>query len=207
MCLTAAAGRLLPLDDVREAFSERSKMLVASEFVEAYLRKSSSAVQEALDLIWLLENVTGGANKRQAIRWLLATVSSLRFEGEALSSAASSPGARLLHIAEIYRDTVRAGGDVAGNGEVLHRLGDLGGRIEAENKIVALILKSGASSMQKLAALLKMATGESAPPGPAADRAKAAVLKLAAEPDLRTAISEDPDSFRRLKQVVGTLAA
>ena len=207
MCLTAAAGRLLPLDDVREAFSERSKMLVASEFVEAYLRKSSSAVQEALDLIWLLENVTGGGNKRQAIRWLLATVSSLRFEGEALSAASSSPGARLLHIAEIYRDTVRAGGDVAGNGEVLHRLGDLGGRIEAENKIVALIVKSGASPMQKLAALLKMATGESAPPGPAAERAKAAVLKLAAAPDLRTAISEDPDNFRRLKQVVGTLAA
>ena len=207
MCLTAAAGRLLPLDDVREAFSERSKMLVASEFVEAYLRRSSSAVQEAMDLIWLLENVTGGGNKRQAIRWLLATVSSLRFEGEALSSAASSPGSRLLHIAEIYRDTVRAGGDVAGNGEVLHRLGDLGGRIEAENKIVALVVKSGASPMQKLAALLKMATGESAPPGPAAERAKAAVLKLAAEPDLRTSISEDPDSFRRLKQVVGTLAA
>ena len=207
MCLTAAAGRLLPLDDVREAFSERSKMLVASEFVEAYLRRSSSAVQEAMDLIWLLENVTGGGNKRQAIRWLLATVSSLRFEGEALSGAASSPGSRLLHIAEIYRDTVRAGGDVAGNGEVLHRLADLGGRIEAENKIVVLVVKSGASPMQKLAALLKMATGESAPPGPAAERAKAAVLKLAAEPDLRTAISEDPDSFRRLKQVVGTLAA
>ncbi len=207
MVLTAAAGRLLPLDDVREAFSERSKMLVASEFVEAFLRRSSSAVQEALDLIWLLENVTGGANKRSAIRWLLATVTSLRFEGETVTGAASSPGSRLLHIAELYRDTARAGGEVAGADEVLHRLGDIGGRIEAENKIVALVAKSGASSMQKLAALLKMATGETAPPGPAAERAKAAVLKLAPDPEIRTAIGEDPESLRRLRQVVGSLAA
>ena len=207
MALTAAAGRLLPLDDVRAAFVERSKMMVASEFVEAYLRKSTTAVQEAMDLIWLLENVTGAGNKRQAVRWLMATVTSLRFEGEALSTGASSPGSRLLHVAEIYRDTVRAGGDVAGCSEVLQRLGDLGGRIEAENKIVSLIAKSGASSMQKVAALLRMATGESAPPGPAAERAKAVVLKLIADPELRSAISEDPDSLRRLRQVVGALAA
>lgn len=206
MALTAAAGRLLPLDDVREAFAERSKMLVASEFVDAYLREARSPVQEAMDLIWLLENVTGGVNKRQAIRWLLATITSLRFEGEALSNAASSPGVRLLHVAEIYRDTVRAAGDVAGADEVLGRLADLGGRIEAENKIVALIARSGASPMQRLAALLKMATGETAPPGPAADRAKAWVLKLAAEPALRAALSEDAESLRRLRQVVGTLA-
>ena len=207
MALTAAAGRLLPLDDVREAFVERSKMLVAAEFVEAYLRKSTTAVQEAMDLIWLLENVTGAGNKRQAVRWLMSTVTSLRFEGETLSSGASSPGSRLLHVAEIYRDAVRAGGDVAGCSEVLHRLGDLGGRIEADNKIVTLIARSSASSMQKLAALLKMATGESAPPGPAADRAKAVVLKLVADPALRSAISEDPDSLRRLRQVAGALAA
>ena len=160
-----------------------------------------------MDLIWLLENVTGAGNKRQAVRWLMATVTSLRFEGEALSTGASSPGSRLLHVAEIYRDTLRAGGDVAGCREVLQRLGDLGGRIEAENKIVSLIAKSGASPMQKVAALLKMATGESAPPGPAAERAKAVVLKLIGDPALRSAISEDPDSLRRLRQVVGALAA
>ena len=205
MALTAGAGRLLPLEEVRTAFVERSKMLVASEFVDSYLRDSHSAVQECLDLIWLLENVTGGSNKRQAIRWLLATATSLRFEGESLSNTSSSPGARLLHVAEIYRETARAGGDVAGTGEVLQRLGDLGGRIEAENKIVSLIGKSGASPMQKLAALLKMATGETAPLGPAAERAKVLVLKMAADPALRANLSEDAESMRRLRQVVGAL--
>ena len=207
IALTGAAGKLLPLDDVREAFVERSKMMVASEFVDAYLRETRTAVQEALDLIWLLENVTGAANKRQAIRWLLATASSLRFESEAMANGASNPGARLLHIAELYRDTVRAGGGVAGVSEVLQRLSDLGGRIEAENKIVALLTKSPAPPMQKLAALLKMAAGESAPPGPAAERAKVWALKLAADPELRAALSEDAETLRRLRQVVGTVAA
>ena len=205
MCLTAAAGRLMPLDDVREAFAERSKMLVASEFVDAYLRQTHSTVQECLDLIWLLENVTGGANKRQAIRWLLATVTSLRFESEVLEGSASSPGARLLHIAEIYRETVRAGAGEAGTGDVLQRLSEIGGRIESTNKVVALIAKSRASQLQKVQALLKMATGETAPPGPAAERAKGSLLKLAADPDVRTALSEDADSMRRLRQVVGPL--
>ncbi len=206
IALTAAAGRILPLEDVRSAFVERSQMMVATEFVDAYLSKSSTAMQEALDLIWLLENVTGAANKRQAIRWLVATVGSLRFESEALGGAHSTPSARLLHMAQVYRESARAGEDIAGIGEVLQRLSDLGGRIEAENKIVALIGKSRAPAIQKLTALLKMAAGETAPPGAAADRARASALKLAAQPQLRSIIADEPEALLRLRRLLGSLA-
>ena len=37
MVLTASAGRLLPLEDVQAAFLDRSKRLVASDFVVAFL--------------------------------------------------------------------------------------------------------------------------------------------------------------------------
>ena len=205
MCLTAAAGKLLPLDNVREAFIERSKMLVATEFVDAYLREPRSAVQEGLDLIWLLENVTGGANKRQAIHWIMATVPSLRFETEARGGALS-PSTRLQNVADLHRQTGRAAGDVAGAGEVQQRLADLGGRIEAENKIVAQLLKSAAPPRQKLMLLLAMAVGESAPMGPAAERAKTAALKLAAEPELRASLADDPEALARVRQVMGQMA-
>lgn len=191
---------------MREAFAERSKMLVAAEFVDALLCESDSPIQEAHDLLWLLENVTGGANKRAALRWLMATITSLRFETEALSAAASSPGALLMQIADIYRDTIRAAGETAGVREVLQRLSDLGGRIEAEHKMVALVTKSTAPPAQKLTMLLKMAAGETAPPGPAADRAKALALKLAAEPSVRSGLSQDAETMKRLRQVVGPLA-
>jgi hypothetical protein len=205
MCLTAAAGKLLPLEDVREAFIERSKMLVASEFVDAYLREPRSAVQEGLDLIWLLENVTGGSNKRLAIQWLAATVSSLRFEAEALGGALS-PSARLTNMAELYRQTARAAGDISGAGEVMHRLGDFGGRIEADNRMVALLVRSAATPKQKLQLLIGMAAGESAPLGPAADRAKTAALKLAADAELRAVLADDPETVARLRQIVDPLA-
>jgi hypothetical protein len=68
MSLTAAAGALLPLEDVQAAFSTRSKMLVTGEFVEAYLGSGKSPREEAEALVWLTENVIGAANKRQAGR-------------------------------------------------------------------------------------------------------------------------------------------
>ena len=202
MALTAAAGPLLPLEEVREAFTERSKMLVAADFVEAYLEKDRAPIQDAIDLVWLLENVTGGANKRQAIRWLLAAVTSLRFEGEVLSNSASSPGARLLHIAELYRESARAGGDVAGTEEVLRRLADIGGRIEAENKLTAMLVRAQAPFAQKLGVLIKMAAGETAPPGPASDRAKAEALRLVRAPEAREQLAGAPEIMEQVRALV-----
>ena len=60
MCLTAAAGKLLPLEEVQHAFVERSKLLLRSDFVESYLGADRSALEEVQALLWLAENVTGG---------------------------------------------------------------------------------------------------------------------------------------------------
>ena len=78
--------------------------------------------------------------------------------------------------------------------------------IEAENNIVSLLMKSGAAPMQKLSALLKMATGEAAPPGPAAERAKACALTLAARPELRGKLLTDAEAVGRLRLVVSVSA-
>ena len=66
MALTAAGGRVLSIENIHEAFSERSKTLVTSDFVDALLGKDKGAREEIELLIRLAENVTGGANKRQA---------------------------------------------------------------------------------------------------------------------------------------------
>ena len=67
MALTAAAGKMLPLEQVQEAFNERSQMMVRSDFVEVYLGQGKSVLEEIEALIWLAENITGAANKRQAL--------------------------------------------------------------------------------------------------------------------------------------------
>ena len=206
MALTAASGRLLPLEEVRDAFIERSKMLVASDFVHAYLLNEPTAVQEALDMVWLLENVTGGANKRQAMRWLLTTIGSLRFETE-MAASGESASARLSRLAEIYRQLTRSGADVAGVEDVLQRIAEVGGRVETETKLVAMLSKASAPLTQKMTALLKMASGETAPPGPAADRAKAEVMRLMRTPDGRAELARSPGMMEQIRDLVQAMDA
>lgn len=206
MALTAASGRLLPLEDVRAAFIERSKMLVAGDFVGAYLKDERSALQEAQDLVVLLENVTGGANKRAAMRWLLTTITSLRFETE-LASSAETPSARLGKLADLRRQIARSGADAAGLDTVLEKVGETGGRIEAAARLTALIARANAPAPQRLTLLLKMAVGESAPPGPAADRAKAEALRLARDPAAREALAKAPEVLSQLKSLMHVDAA
>jgi hypothetical protein len=51
-----------------------------------------------------------------------------------------------------------------------------------------------------------MATGETAPPGPAAERARTWALKLASAPEVRAKLSDESEVMRRLRQLVGPLA-
>ena len=206
MALTAAAGRLLPLEEVREAFIDRSKTLIASDFVGAYLKDERSAMQEATDLVWLLENVTGPTNRLQAVRWLGSTVASLRFETEACS-ATVSPMTRLQRLAEIYTDVVRSGGDAPGVDGVLGKLGELGGRIEADSKLTASLGRAAGPMAPRLGALLKLATGEAAPPGPAADRAKAEALKLIRAPEALQELANAPEAMAQVRQLARSLDA
>jgi hypothetical protein len=206
MALTAASGPLLPLEEVREAFIKRSETLVASDFIEAYLRDDRTAVQEAHDLVWLLENVTGGSNKRQAVRWLMSTICSLKFETE-MASSAESPAAHLTRLSELYRLVARAGGDAAPVAEVLTRIGEIGGRIEAEARLTSVLARAEAPMPQKMRVLLRMAVAETAPPGPAADRARVEVLRLMKGQEGRASLAAMPDMVDQVRTLMQTLEA
>jgi len=206
MALTAASGPLLQLDEVREAFIERSKMMVASDFVESYLKEDRTPVQEAHDLVWLMENVTGGANKRQAVRWLMTTLSSLRFE-TAMASAGETPSARLARLAELQRQASRSGKDAAGVDAVLDKIGEIGGRVEAEAKLTAVLARAPMPIAQKFGMLFRMAVGETAPPGPAADRARAEALKLMRQPDARAELSRVPEMLEQVRILMQAMEA
>ncbi len=203
MALTAASGRLLPLEEVRHAFIERSKMLVATDFVDALLKGERTAWEDAQDLVRLMENVTGGANKRQAVRWLLSTVTSLKFETE-MNASGDAPSARLAKLAELHRQIARSSQEAAGAEDVLKRIRELAGRIEAEAKLTVMLGKAAAPLAQRLSLLLKMASCETAPPGPAADRAKVEAMRLVRLPEARAELAKAPEL---LDQVRGLMQA
>lgn len=200
--LTATAGRLLTLEEVQNAFNERSKALVTADFVGAYMKTCKTALCEAEALTRLCENVTGVANKRAAARWLSASVGSLRFESEMRQPNGQTVAQKLGVLANLQRASRVCGLSDKDEGDITAAIGVVGGVVEAEGRIVSLLARSPAPPPQKLSALLRMAAGETAPLGPAADRAKAEAIKLFRAPEARAALAAAPETLAPLKTLM-----
>lgn len=198
MALTASGDRVLSTDDIHEAFSARSRMLVTSDFVEVLLGENLSAREEVETLIHLAENITGAANKRQAARYLAAQVSALRFEKE-LRYGADSPAVRLATLAHLQKSILRAGLVTEDAAPIQAKIGEIGGLIEADAKIVTLIARAPAPAVHRLNLLLRLAVGEAAPLGAAADRARGEALKLVRHPDLRDELAKSPEAVEKVR--------
>ncbi|HEY1750686.1 MAG TPA: hypothetical protein VGG29_05450 [Caulobacteraceae bacterium] len=201
MSLTASAGQLLPLESVQEAFGARSRMLVTSEFVEALVGRERTAREEAELLTWLCENVVGTVSKRQAARYLASHVASLRFETE-LRGGHDSPSHRLAALAVMQKSAGRAGLDPADLGPIQAKVGDVGGLIEADVKLSATLLQASAPVVHRLSLLLKLAMGQAAPMGPAADRARGAALKLLRSDAARTELASAPEQLAQVRDLI-----
>jgi len=201
MALTATAGRLLTLEEVQAAFVERSKTLVTADFVAAFVKDCPTVLSEAEHLTRLCENVTGGANKRAAARWLSACVTSLRFETELRQPAPGGPSAsqRLAILARLQRSVQAAQLGEHEEGQILTAIGAVGGALEADAGLTGQIGRAQAAPPQKLTALLKLAVGQTGPLGPAADRARSEAIRLLRTEDVRAALSAQPESIAALK--------
>ena len=201
MALTASAGKLLPLEEVQAAFIARSRTLVTGDFVEAYLGQGMTSKQEVEALVWLTENTIGAANKRQAGGWLKAIITSLRFEKEVATSS-ESPAAKLASLAGLQRSVARCGLVAEDFHPLQEKLGEIGGEIEAQGKVTQGVARAKAPIVHRLTVLLKLAVGESAPLGPAADRARNEALKLIKQDETRTALAAAPEQVQQVRALI-----
>lgn len=201
MALTATAGRVLSLDDIQSAFAERSKSLTANDFVDSLISACESPRLEAEALIRLAENVTGGVAKRQAARWLASTFGTLKFEKE-FRNAAEPPTARLAGLAALQRGVTRANLPEEDCRHLVGLLGEIGAIAEADTKLTAAIARANLPLQTRLEILARMAVGEAAPMGPAADRAKAEALRLARTPEAKPALEASPEALALLRFLV-----
>lgn len=201
MALTAASGTLVPVEEVVSAFTNRSRMLVTSDFVESYLGAGRTPAQEAQALIWLVENVIGAANKREACRWLAALVGSLKFEKE-VRQGPDSPAVRMSALAGLQRDIARAGLAPEDYGPVQAKLGELGGILDAEVRLTAGLARARAPASDRLMLLLRLALGETAPLGPASERAKAEAMRLIRQDETRRELARSPERMAQVGDLI-----
>ncbi|MDP1600969.1 hypothetical protein [Phenylobacterium sp.] len=207
MALTAAAGSLLQPEDVQAAFSQRSRMLVTSDFVESYLGGGErTARNEAEALMWLVENVIGAANKRQAGRYLSAGISALRFEKE-FRYGPDTAAVKLQKLAALQRAVARGGLAPEDYLPIQAKIGDVGGMVEADARLVPTLARTPASPGQKLMLMLKLAIGETAPSGPAADRARQEAMRLVRLEDTRADLAANPERMGQVRDLIQQLGA
>jgi hypothetical protein len=203
MALTAAAGRILTLEEVQEAFVTRSQMLVRSAFVEDLLGSDRSAIDEVEALLYLAENIAGTANKRQAARWIAANVGALRFETD-LCAGADAPAAKLASLARLQQSVAGAGFAPEDSAPIMNHIGVVGAKVEADAHLVNALVRAETPVLNRLTFLLKLASGQAAPLGPAADRAKAEAIKLMRAPQTREALAQSPDTLERVRTLMQT---
>ncbi|MFN4068483.1 MAG: hypothetical protein ACK4IW_03595 [Brevundimonas aurantiaca] len=204
MALTAASGRLLTLEEVQNAFVDRSRSLVTPDFVASYVQSCATVLAEAEHLTRLCENVTGAANKRAAARWLSGCVKSVRLEAELRQSTPGGPNAsqKLLTLARLQRSVRAVQLGEIDEREIAASIGTLGGTLEADAGLISQIARASAAVTQKLGVLLRMAAGETAPLGPAADRARAEALRMLRASEVKEALSVEPEASAALNALM-----
>jgi hypothetical protein len=200
LCVTAA-GRDGQREDIHEAFTERSRMLVSADFVESLMRVADSACEEVELLIWLGENVIGGANKRQVARWLIATLGALKLE-RAIRDPAKPAPQRLNWLAQMQRRILAAKLPEKDSEEINAKLGHLGSQVAGDVHLVPNLARSSLPVMQKLQILLNLASGQSAPLGPVSEAAKGEAMKLLRNPDLRLGLVNNPEALAALRPMI-----
>ena len=203
MTLRATAGRLLTLEEVHNAFIERSRSLVTADFVAAYVKDCPTVMAEAERLTRLSDNVTGGSSKRAAARWIEACVSSLRFEAE-LRAAGIPPTQKLAALRRLQRAIQLAGLSGKDAETATLTLGNLGAKIAEESRLLAQIAKAPAPLAQRISVLLRMATGEAAPVGKVGEMARGEALRLIRSPEGRELMRTSPDVAKTILPMMKT---
>lgn len=201
MCITAAGKEEAQRDDIKDAFTERSKMLVSSDFVGSLTQSCKSPSEEAEKLIWLCENVAGAVNKRQAARWLVSTLTSLKFEREIRDSNKPAPQ-RLQQLAHMQKKVMKAQLADADSAEISGKLGQFGTQIGTDVHLIQQTLKAPMPPMHKLAMLLNFASGNAAPLGLFSEQAKAEAMRLLRLPQIREGLMASPRAMAALKPMM-----
>jgi hypothetical protein len=98
----------------------------------------------------------------------------------------------------------RAGLDAGDVTAIQAKIGDVGGLVEADVRLVGALLQAQAPVMHRLNLLVRLSMGEAAPTGPATERARAAALKLLRSDSVRAELAAAPGQLAQVRDMLHT---
>ena len=192
-------------EEMLQAFCARSRTLLSSTFIEAFLAGRHDGVDQVKALLRLAENITGEENRIDAGTWLASTICALKFERDLLALD-RAPSAKLAELAALQKSIARSGLPEGHRKRVLQRIGEVASQIEERGGLIAQIGRSDAPPVLRLIQLLRMACGETAPLGPAADRARAAAMKIMRTAETKQALASSPSRLETVRELLDAAA-
>jgi hypothetical protein len=201
MTLSSVMGDETQREDITNAFVERSKMLVSSNFVEQLISSLEAPIEHIERLIWLCENVAGSANKRQAAQWLNSALSGVKFERE-MRDTKRPAGQKLVALAQLQNRLLKANLSETDCEAATHKLGHVGALIAEDVKLFPHIIKGSKNPLQRVMTLLSFASAQAGPLGAVCEQAKAEVMKQLRTPEMRQYISGDPSVLNDIRPLL-----
>lgn len=186
---------------IQDAFVERSKNLVAADFVEALLKSAQTSSDEVDRLIELCGAVLGSSNKRQAARWLVSVLGTVKFERE-LRENVRPAGQRLSQLAAWQWKVIALGLPDKESEDINAKFGQTGAQIAQDVNLIAHMIKVSPDPLKRLSVMLSLATGQNAPFGPVSEQAKAEVMKILRNPEVRQSLAQQPQMVATLKPLL-----
>jgi hypothetical protein len=186
---------------ISQALSDRSKIVVMSDFVEGLLSVTKTSSEEIDQLMILCESVYGASAKRQAARWLLSSLGSVKYERE-IRDQGQSVSQRLGHLSKMQWRVLEMGLSEADSEAVTQKIGHISEMIAQDTNLIPHMIKATPDRIKRLSVMLGFATGQSAPFGPISDQARLEVMKLIKNPDVRRELASQPAMIAVLRPLL-----
>jgi hypothetical protein len=128
-----------------------------------------------------------------------------------MRSTTESPTVRLQALATLQKTLARAGLAPEDVAPIQTKIGEIGGIIEADVKLIATLARQvQVPAIQRLMLILRLAVADAGPTGPVAKRARLEALKMMRQDEVKADLGKSPErmvAVRQLVQQLGALAA
>ncbi len=179
--LTRAAGPCLAPEELTAAFTLRSRLVANERALNEVVADTSTPDDKIERILYVLEQVVGGASRNEIGRYLMRLISSAGFEGHYLT-AKQAPDVMLKRLADMQDHILRSSLAKEMREDIAAVLDRLAVQVETKTGFFKLLEAKGRNGVEVALSYLRLCKG-GLTQGRLSDRAYKAALKCTAQPN------------------------